>query len=202
MNLVNQQIASIHGNLCGDGCLTKYFVSGGPGDISRYNRKNKRRLRYLIVYTNNRKELLKKFKNNLRILFPDIKFSCSKENEVRTRNKSIVKFFEKFGNFKSREWKIPKEIMNGKIRVKTAWLKSFFDDEGTIKGNRVISSSVNRNGMKQVHILLNRLKIKNKLKHYKTKSDVIVYNQKRYEKLIGFDHKLKLVKLKGRTLGI
>ena len=132
------------------------------------------------------------------ILFPNIKFSNHKENEVRIRNNSIIKYFLNYGNFGSREWRISKEIKNGNNKIKSEWLKSFFNDEATISGKRIIVSSVNKIGLCDVKYLLDSLDINNKFFDYSKncfKYNLVVYDFKKYKKLVGFDHEIKKVKL-------
>ncbi|MBI2663427.1 hypothetical protein HYX15_02745 [Candidatus Woesearchaeota archaeon] len=193
---MNKIISSIHGNLCGDGSVYLYKEARTLKDINRYNRKNPIRIRYGITYTNNHRELIHIFKNNFKKLFPDIKFDWSRQNEIKIRNKKIVKFFLNFGEYGSNKWRIPNNIKNGSKSIKVAWLRSFFDDEATITGRRIIVSSINKEGVQEISSLLDSLKIKNRFVHYLTKSNIVVYDIKRYYKLIGFNHRLKLNKLK------
>lgn len=194
---MNPIISSVHANLCGDGCISEIKENRGIWDIRRYNRKKKNRTRYVIVYTNNSEELLIKFKKNIRFLFPNITFSNSRWNEVRIRNKNIVNFFYRFGEYGSRKWRIPNEIKYGTKKIKIAWIKSFFDDEATVYRRRIIIETVNKSGMKDLSFLLDSLKIENKLKKRRLAGlyGITVYNTRRYESLIGFDHKSKSQKL-------
>ena len=188
---ITPPFASLHGNLCGDGCISQYKVKYGIREMITQRRKKKFRDRKTMVYTNNRPELLEKFKKNIKKLFPLVKFSNSKFNEVRLRAVYVINTFQRYGNYGSWVWEIPYSIFNGKENLKTEWIKSFFDDEATIAGRRILADSVNRKGLSQVSSMLDNLNIENTIKEYKTKARLVVYNLERYHQLIGFDHLLK-----------
>ena len=192
---MNEIIASIHGNLCGDGSLYVFEELRDRRDIIERNRKNNYRLRYGITYTNNQKELLNKFRKNMKKLFPKMKFSFSRTNEVKLRNKEIVLFFKKYGEYGSRVWRIHNKIKRGNKEVKGAWIKSFCDDEATIAGNRIIVRSVNKSGLEDVLEMLNSLKIKAILRQYEQIFSLTIYDLVRFKELIDFDHSSKRQKL-------
>ncbi len=188
---MNNILASIHGNLCGDGCISIFYER-------RSLKNNYLRRRYNIMYTNNRPELIKKFKDNIKKCFPWVKFSNSREGEVRIRTKKIIMHFLKYSKYGSRNWYIPKEILNSNRDIKSNWLRSYFDDDATVDKYRIVVSSVNKKGLKQVYNLLKSLKFKN-IKFYSFSSKYCIYISKedvnKFQKIINFDHKIKRKKL-------
>lgn len=189
---MNSIVASIHGNLCGDGCVSIFYER-------RSSKNNYLRRRYNIMYTNHRPELIKKFKNNIKKCFSWVKFSNSREGEVRIRTKEIVTHFLKYSKkYGSYDWYIPKEILNGSRIIKTNWLRSYFDDEATVDKYRIVVSSVNKKGLKQAYNLLKSLKFKN-IKFYSFSAKYCIYISRedvnKFHKVIGFDYKIKKSKL-------
>lgn len=191
-------LASIHGNLCGDGCVSIFDTKRNIADIKKYNRKNLLKKRYDIMYTNNRPELIKKFKYNIKLCFPWVKFGSSRKGEVRIRDKRIITHFLKYSKYGSYEWYIPTIITKGNEELKISWLRSYFDDESTVDKYRIVVGSVNKKGLKQVYNLLKSLKFRD-IKFYSFSSKYCIYISKedvnKFQKVINFDHKIKREKL-------
>ena len=100
----------------------------------------------------------------------------------------------------SYNWHIPKFITNSSKKVTCSWLRAFFDDEAHVSKShkRIVLNIVNKNGLKQIQDLLNKLGILSTLhgpyKYKKFQSyHLNIYRDslKKYTNLIGFIHPKK-----------
>lgn len=102
-------------------------------------------------------------------------------------------------------WEVPYEILHNK-KCKKEWLRAFFDCEAYVGKEHIKIQCVNKTGMKQVRRLLNEFNIvpnsyiyTPKNKNWNTNYILTIGNKemrKRYLHIIGFNHALKLAKLK------
>lgn len=124
---------------------------------------------------------------------------------VTLDSKPIVHDLLKIGKFGKLKWAIPKLVFKS-YKNKIEWLRSFFDCEAHIHKDYIRIQSVNKNGLEQVKSLLKEIGINSKIYIYipKNKNYNINYilsihkkeDKKKYLDLIGFNHTIKLKKLK------
>jgi len=142
---ISPELARIHAHLCGDGSVFIYKTKAKD-----------RKWTGGIGYYNNNQHLLDKFRIDFSKLF-GVKMKMRKNREVIIRGVKRAKgFIEKFGSFKSKEWRIYTPIKNSKKDIKIEWLKYFFEDEAyhEERYNRLKIKSVNFNGLKDAKELL------------------------------------------------
>ena len=90
--------------------------------------------------------------------------------------------------------------------LKIEWLKSFFDGEGHVSNRDIRLQSVNEKGLRQVKQLLSDIGIESRFYKYERKNRnwntnyILSIIKKDYRKMylnkIGFNHEIKLSKLK------
>ncbi len=117
----------------------------------------------------------------------------------------------KEANFGTYTWRIPLNFFDSE-KCKIEWLKAFFDCEAYV-GKKVIQlQSVNKTGIVQIKELLENLGIESKVYEYKRKNKNWGINyilcimkknaRKQYLNKIGFNHKIKLQKLKNQLASV
>lgn len=152
---LNENLAYILGVLAGDG----------------YMDYDDKRGTYYIGLSATDKEFVEKFKESLINFFnikPTNEFRKSRKENwndqhiTRLCSKEACDFINKFGNFKKETWKIPEIIKNSNEKIKSAFLRGFFDSEGEVdrKSKRVGATSVNHIGLEEIGKLLNNLGIR------------------------------------------
>ncbi|MFH1641454.1 MAG: LAGLIDADG family homing endonuclease [Nanoarchaeota archaeon] len=82
------------------------------------------------------------------------KANITKHNKVNICKKSIIKKITGQTLVGHLKWAIPESIINGNPYQKIAFLRGFFDGDGTISNNNVRFFSVNKSGLKQIYLLL------------------------------------------------
>jgi hypothetical protein len=183
----DENLAAIHGYLCGDGYVIK-------------NPETQKHKYYYIGFRNTDDILLKDFQKKFNQLFK-IKPIITNEGRCKTQNKDIYYFLTKEFSYYSYEWTLPK-LSKPNLRF---WLRAFFDCEGWVE-NQVAKSRLigldccNQNGMSQVKDALKRFNIQSSLKK---KTGRIIWrlticgkeNLILFSKLIGFLHPNKNTKL-------
>jgi len=136
------------GVLCGDACLTKWMI-----------RLEIRRDEEFI------KEFVECFEKvyGLKYLYNYYK---PKDTLVAQINSMLIaEDLSRYGNFKTKEWEVPKEIGESKEEeVIGAFLRGFYDSEGCAARSAIISCSVNKKGLQQIQILLKKLGIESTFK--------------------------------------
>jgi len=150
---MSPELARIHAHLCGDGSVF----------IFKKTKKTKDRRKWDggIGYYNNNQKLLDKFRADFSKLF-GVKMKMRKNVYVFARSVQRAKdFINKFGSFKSREWRIHPSIKNSSKEIKLEWLKAFFEDEAydEKRYNRLKTKSINFNGLEDAKELLDSLGI-------------------------------------------
>ena len=178
------------------------------GDGGAYIRKDKKGfMRYEIQFCPDHKSMIIAFAEAFRLLYlkePRIRIL---NNFFRVRGDSKIACLDllKEGKLNTKEWRIPFKFLSTK-KSKTEWLRAFFDCESYV-GQRVIQiQSVNENGLKDVQIILNKFQIESNIYTYKRKNKnwntnyILCIGKKESRKnflnKIGFNHEVKLKKLK------
>jgi len=123
---------------------------------------------------------------------------------LRVDSKIIVEDILKTSQFGVNKWEVPKFVLNDDD-CKVEWLRAFFDAEAYFDGKRIKLQTINEKGMNQVESLLLSLGIHVSRYEYlpkniKWKKNYIliisrISEIKKFDKLIGFNHKVKDNKL-------
>lgn len=147
---ISPELARIHAHLCGDGfvCIFK-------------TKEKDRNFTAITGYCNKNQYLLDKFREDFSKLF-GVKMKMQKNRQVSIRSIKIFKqIINKFGEFGSRKWRIPKIIKSSSKEIKLEWLKAFFEDEAydEKRYNRLKTKSVNYLGLKDAQEILKSLGI-------------------------------------------
>jgi intein-encoded DNA endonuclease-like protein len=160
---LNKNLSYILGVLCGDGYLSKDKKST-----------------YEIGLRTIDKDFALTFKSSLQKifnLFPVIKiippgvckirgklYKCKKQFKVVIFSKRIYNNLLKFdaiGKFKTKTWRIPKEIMNSKNeKIIGMFLRGFLDSEATAGEYCIEIASINKKGLNDIKYLLSKLGIR------------------------------------------
>lgn len=112
----------------------------------------------------------------------------------RICSKKMFKDLQRYNkSFKTFEWKVPRQILNGSKSIKAKFLQGFFDSEGCVsyKGKKIVGASSNSDGVDGIVILLKNLGIKSKVYDYKNRKLKGIFIQDRrsielFKNLIGF----------------
>lgn len=156
---VTPALARIHAHVSADGFLYTVTEKDIYGPWAKY-RKNPIRKRYIIGYSNTKKELLKEFAQDIFEVFGLKIISNKNKHEVRVKSKKLWEFLQAMGAGGSYEWTIPDSIIEGSKNIKKSWLRAFFDDEARFDKNekgellRIRLKSVNKKGVCQVADIL------------------------------------------------
>lgn len=130
----NEKLASLFGHVLGDGCIKAREES--------------------FCYVNKNKDLIEEVKRGFKELFEintKERFNGKRGFYEVQSPKVIAKFLVLCGFPKGEKMKqiltIPNWIKNGSFKIKSAFIRALFDDEGTVihsKGNYVIGFSMNK----------------------------------------------------------
>jgi intein-encoded DNA endonuclease-like protein len=114
----------------------------------------------------------------------------------------IAQDLARYGNFRTRNWEVPEEIMAGNNeKCVGMFLRGFYDSEGSSSSRSSITcSSVNERGLKQVKELLRMLGIESTLRPQQKGRYFVLYifrkeRFKLFREKVGFTIKRKLDKL-------
>src|SRR3989344_2362728 len=118
----------------------------------------------LISFYNTEIILIKKYMKDFYKVYKIKTKYIKKEYEVKIRSVEVYKDLIRYCKFGSRDWYIPKGILNNKTFSKE-WLKAFCDGEAYIdnKSKRIVINSVNKKGLISIKKLLEQLNIKSKI---------------------------------------
>lgn len=147
---MKKEKAYILGALCGDGCL--------------YIKKHY----YRIEFINCSERLAKIFERCIKKVYNlkcrrYILITEGKKPSIRVRcnNKKAALDINSYGKFGKYDWRIPKVISCGNKIIKSAFLKGFYDSEGTVNktSNYICLYSCNHKGIMDIASLLRSLGI-------------------------------------------
>jgi|SRR3989344_221012 len=166
---LTKEKAYVLGVLCGDGYLNK-SPKGCTISLNSIDEEFVQRFSKCLrkIYKITPKEHLVKLKNG-----------WNNQHRSRLCSKKVIKDLERYHrNFRTFEWRIPKEILEEKQDIWIKFLQGFFDSEGyvsnKIKNKKIIGASASIKGLEEIKELLNNLDIKSS----------IYSNKKRKAKLI------------------
>ncbi len=147
----DENLAAIHGYLCGDGYVVK-------------NPKTQKHKYYYIGFRNTNKVLLKDFQKKFSNLF-GVKPIITNEGRCKVQNKELYYYLTKNYSYYSYEWSLPK-LSKSNLGF---WLRAFFDCEGWVE-NQIAKSRLigleccNEKGLLQIKDSLERFNIKSSVK--------------------------------------
>lgn len=105
----------------------------------------------------------------------------------------------KYSKFRTRNWCVPNIILNsGDTSIISSFLQAFFDSEGTVSKYIISAGSINKLGLQQIQMLLNKLGIKSQVYNCKRYYSLCITRKvyrKRYYNFVGFTIKRKLTSL-------
>ena len=143
-----------------------------------------------LVKIYNKKSKVKKLKNYFFLLVD---------------SKVVVLDLLKYAEFSTLNWNVPNFVTYNK-RNKREWLRAFFDCESYISKYNIKLHSVNKEGLKKIKQMLSEFGVYSKMYKYEPKNKnwntnyiLLVAkkeNMKKYLKEVGFNHTIKLKKLK------
>ena len=135
---ITPEEARIHAHICGDGSLS----------ISRRKRGKAQEFEFKIRYTNNDQLLLDEFKQDVKMVYNRV--ATKSGVDIGFSSKRVLERLKGLGAGNSHSWCIADDIFRGPIEVRKAWLRAFWDDEGTVRSDGLVASSVNYGGLTQV----------------------------------------------------
>ncbi|MFH1623087.1 MAG: LAGLIDADG family homing endonuclease [Candidatus Aenigmatarchaeota archaeon] len=137
----------------------------------------RRRTNYLIKYESNDKHELDIFSRDIMEVYglstkEEIHRSGKKPNkflkQVFVRSKLAFLDLQKYGPFSSREWTVPNSIKSSNLSIRTEFLRTFFEDEGSVinsYGHKELRLySINLRGLKELINMLESFGIESKLR--------------------------------------
>ena len=158
---ITPEKAEIIGLLCAEGSHYNY--------ITVYNEFFKNRGKYYtlirnveaVEFTNLDEKLLHHFRNLMLKVYnyaprpTGIKTSM----KIRIKKKSVIEDLVKYTEFGSKKWRIPEDIFNSSIDIKSSFIRGLFDGDGSITKYKIRLVSVNKEGICGVKDLLNSIGI-------------------------------------------
>lgn len=157
MKNITPELAEILGLLCAEGShiisYSSYWVKERGKLRYRKNKKSER-----IEFYNKDKKLLVHYQE---LLFKEFGYESkvTKHGKINIGKLSIIQHIISYTILGHLKWKVPSLIMNSTKRSQIAFIRGYFDGDGTASG-RIRFFSTNELGLKQVSELLKKLKIK------------------------------------------
>jgi len=157
MKKITPEFSEILGLLCAEGSHILAFSSywGKDRGKPRFFKNNKSER---IELYNKDMKLLEHYKLLLKKEFgyePNI----TKDNKINVCKVNIIREIISYSPLGHLKWKVPQEIKNSSDKVKIAFIRGYFDGDGTVS-NRIRFFSSNKQGIVQVSDLLKDLKFK------------------------------------------
>ena len=186
--------ARIHGYLCGDGSVSR------RKEIA--NGKVHNEIRFYPDHITMASSFLDAFNQ---VYGKRLRMKERKNHYlVSVNSKIIVNDLLKDGPFSSMNWHVPDWVMRDQENAKE-WLRAFFDSEAYVNAREIRVQSVNRMGLHQVKIMLERFGISSGEYSYKRKNNrwninyhLVIsgqVNRCNFLKRVGFNHIKKLNRL-------
>jgi len=191
--------ARIAAHVCSDGWMISY-VEKNSLQIVNGRKYYRDRRRYEVGYCNTDNKLLEEFSKDVFDIYK-IKVRKRKTTDLVFKSKRVYSRIKELGGGNTRGWKIGNDILQSGKMVKSFWLRTFFDDEGTIdKTNHVIRvKSMNKKGLFQARDMMNSINIPCRItgpncddSYYLTVSRK---DSKLFQRGIGFNHPKKKSRL-------
>jgi len=156
MKNITPELAEILGLLCAEGChvisYSSYWVKERGKLRYRKNKKSER-----IEFYNKDKKLLVHYQE---LLFKEFGYESkiTKHGKINIGKLSIIQHIGSHTILGHLKWRVPSLIMNSTKHVQIAFIRGYFDGDGTASG-RIRFFSTNELGLKQVSQLLKKLNI-------------------------------------------
>jgi hypothetical protein len=180
-------LARIHARICGDGYTSHSIRNRTSKELEEHPRKRVTRDWFEIKYTAEDEPLRKQFTEDVLKVFNRKCCLSSGRRELGIVGKHVYMLMKSLGAGKSREWYIPKDILDSNNIVKIAWLKAFYSDEGTVDSSRkrVRIKCTNYHALIQVQKMLLDIGIKSNITGpncddtwYITTKDILMFRSK------------------------
>ena len=172
---MDSRISEIVGFLCAEGShnlsFSSYYEKTKNGFRWRQNKRQER-----ITFYNKDTNLMRHFQKVLSQAY-NHPFRITKDNRINIAKKTIVRNLLSYTDFGYFKWKVPQQIKDSSLPVKIAFIRGYFDGDGTAKSS-IRFFSVNKPSLKEVSNLLKYLGYKHTFlgpyfKHGKLPSYVI-----------------------------
>ena len=174
--------------MAGDGCFSKsrYSIRFFPDDDSLVTPYTE-----AIEYVYGKKPTVKEKNNHF---------------ELSVSSKVVFEHLSEIANFGTKKWKVPFLLFEEESEM-IEWVRAFFDAEAhvNLSSKQIKVSSVNKEGLSEVKLLLKGLGIHSEVYRYEPKKDnwstnyLLIIDRKKdiekYRDKVGFNHKSKLSKL-------
>lgn len=169
--MLTQGKAEILGLLFSDGNYRKYHTTFEMFDKRRNKTYTFNQNKRIIEFANTDLELLEHFRKLLYreySYYPNIVLSNKNVFRVCITKNIVIDDLTGMAKFGSSEWFIPNEIFLGDDQIKRAFIRGFFDGDGSVdfaekKIPRIRIYSTNSNGIKQIKKLLHSLLIESNI---------------------------------------
>ncbi len=182
------------------------FLSG-DGSVYITNKKNNKHVNNNISFYPDHKSMINPFIEAFEYLYikkPTIK-KLHNYYSVRISSKFASLDLTELSNLKTHTWEVPFSFLDSE-ETKVEWLRAFFDCEASILQRKIQLQSVNIKGLSQIKTLLENFGIESRIYKYERENKNWNTNyilcimkkesRKNFLDKIGFNHTLKLNKLK------
>ncbi len=158
------------GLLVSDGSIREYTSKYTEFDKRRNKRYNRIKRVKIIEFINTNKDLIERFRELLKEIYnynPNVGLDRGNFRIPITKNYIIFDIKEKV-RLGHNSWTIPRFIISGNKKIKKAFIRGFFDGDGSTdisksKTPRVRLTSTNRKGIKEISELLLQLELNHSL---------------------------------------
>ena len=186
MTKISKPFSELLGFLCAEGHHKISYSSywGKERGKPRFYRNHKSEC---IEFFSKDKNLLKHYQKIIYEIFgynPNI----TKDNKIHICRRKPISIITKYTEIGHLKWKVPDLILKSKQEIKIAFLKGYFEGDGTAS-NRIRMFSTNKSGLNQVSLILDDLKIKHTwqgpiLKENRKPSYILQISQKSRERFL------------------
>jgi intein/homing endonuclease len=160
MNNLTPEFSEILGLLCAEGHHSVTFSSYWGKDRGR-KRFYKNQKSDHIEFFNKDVKLLTHFQKLLNKEF-NYYPSITKHGKINICIRDIIRSIINYTELGHLKWRVPENILNSDNSIKIAFLRGYFDGDGTVS-NRIRFFSTNIDGLRQVSKMLNDLDLKHTL---------------------------------------
>ncbi|PIN79676.1 hypothetical protein COV16_02885 [Candidatus Woesearchaeota archaeon CG10_big_fil_rev_8_21_14_0_10_34_8] len=154
--MISTNLAEILGLLASEGSHVISYSSYWEKYRGKFRyRKNKKQER--IEFYNKDKKLLFHYKNLIDSEF-NISSRITKHGKINLGRKEVIKTIIEHTELGHLFWYVPKSVIKGNREIKLAFLKGFFDGDGSAVKSGARFFSTNKKGISQISRLLSDLK--------------------------------------------
>ena len=170
MKKITPELSEILGLLCAEGHYSIHYFDYWGTDRGRQRFYKNHKSEHIEFYNKDIK-LLKHFQKLLNKEF-DYYPKITKHGKINICRRDIIRKIINYTPLGHLKWRVPKEIIESNNSIKIAFLRGYFDGDGTVS-NRIRFFSTNIIGLRKVSIILNSLEIKHTLP-----KPILKYNRK------------------------